>query len=126
MEVKSIIKDKYKLANHSKEDLKNLGFYYSSFLSDSEVQIYTYRFSVLKYKNKTVLECELAIDTTHGDVKINVYDMNHNLYTPFYYIECGNYDELLTKINKKIKSELTKLGIKKVMKEKNKKRKDNE
>ena len=126
MEVKSIYKDRYKLNNHSKEDLKSLGFYYSSLLSDSELQIYTYKFPVLKYKNKTVLECELSIDTTYGEVKINVYDMKHELYIPFYHIECGNYDEILSKINKKIKSKLTKLGIKKVMKKRNKKRKNNE
>ncbi len=103
---------KYYKNNVSKEWLIANGFRYSKNLSDGEIHIYTYRFSVFKYERMTVLECELNVSSEDGEVKINVYDYGTNdKYAPFYYCEYGDYDKMLKIIWEKINAVFRKLQI---------------
>ena len=72
---------------------------------------YTHRFPVWKHNKNTTLECELSIDETTGLVQFNVFDMNKVPYAPFYYVYCGNYEPILTKVHHAINEELKRLGI---------------
>lgn len=111
-----ILKSKYIKTNISKQWLIQNGFRYNKSLSEDEFEIYTYKFTVHKYKSIPVLICELSIDLKTGTAIINVFDENDNMYYPFYHINCGNYDPLIESINKKITKKLNTLGIKKVCK----------
>lgn len=112
----NILKYNYIKTDVSKYWLVKYNFKYNKSLSDEELDIYTYKFTIRKYKNIPVLICELSIDLKTGTTAINVYDENGNMYYPFYHINCGNYDPLLESINKKISKKLNTLGIKKVCK----------
>ncbi len=109
-----LIDNTYKLPKPNTNKLSELGFRYDRKLSTSEQTVYYYKFPVLKYKEYTTLECEISINTSNGCVDINVYDEYGNMYSPFYHIECGNYEPLMKKINNKINSELKRIGIVKV------------
>lgn len=112
--MEQLINNIYKIHNPDIGRLKSLGFKYDSRLSNSEHSIYYRRFPVHKYNEYVTLECELSVDSSNGNVDINVYDENNEMYHPFYHIECGNYDTLMKKINNKIRIELKKIGIIKV------------
>lgn len=112
--MEQLINNTYKLKNPDKNKLQSLGFRYSVKYSTSDCAIYYYRFPVHKYKTYTTLECEIYVNTSSGDVEINVYDENNNIYPPFYNIECGNYEPLMESVNHKIVSELKRIGVSKV------------
>ena len=101
----------YKLNNPTIENIRNLGFRYSTLLSTEEEKIYIYRFPVYKYKNKTVLECELTVGFDTNNIIINVYNSHHEIYTPFYNVEYGNFESILDIVNKNINKEFKKLGV---------------
>ena len=101
----------YKLNNPTIENIRNLGFRYSTLLSTDEEKIYIYRFPVYKYKNKTVLECELTVGFDTNNIIINVYNSHHEIYTPFYNVEYGNFEPILDIVNKNINKEFKKLGV---------------
>lgn len=108
---------KYIKKNITKEWLVSNGFRYNRLLSDEEVDVYTYRFPVLKHDNFTVLECELCVELNDNNIKINVYDYNsYSKYAPFYYCEYGNYGSLLKEIHKKINMKLKDLNIERIAK----------
>lgn len=103
---------KHTKKNITKEWLLSNGFRYNRLLSGEEVDVYTYRFPVLRHDKFTVLECELRVELDKNKIKIDVYDYNsNNKYAPFYYCEYGNYDNLLKEIHKKIEIKLNDLGI---------------
>lgn len=105
-------KMRYKKKNVTKSWLISNGFRYNRLLSDEEVEIYTYRFPVLRYDKFTVLECELRAELNSCEIKINVYDYNTNSkYAPFYYCEYGTYNKLLEEIHNKINKKLKDLQI---------------
>ena len=79
----------------------------------SESVIYTHRFPVYKHHGITTLDGEITIIGDTGDVIIDVYNMNRNIYPPFYHVEYGDFSPMLDKINNRINQELKKLGIKK-------------
>lgn len=111
-----ILKNKYIKHDVSKYWLMKNDFKYNKTLSDDDIEIYTYRFPVHKYKNIPVLFCELSIDIKTGIVGINVYDENSYLYCPFYHVQYGNYNPLISSLNNKIIKRLNVFGIKKVYK----------
>lgn len=93
--------------------IKN-NFKYNRLFSDSENNIYTYRFPIHKNGYFTTLECELSCIESGGMITVDVYDYGtRNKYAAFYCAEYGNYKPMITAINNRIKSELKKLGIKK-------------
>ncbi len=103
--MEQLIIDPSKYNFSSKEFKCNSGF---------DGTIYSHRFPVLKYKNRTTtLECELSIDADSGKVFINVFDMGRVPYSPFYHTYCGNYSPLLERIYNAIEVELIRLGMKK-------------
>ena len=96
-------------------DIKTFNFSPKEFrcCRESDGTIYTHRFAIIKHNNTTTIEGEFTIMGDTGDVLINVYDMNRNLYAPFYTVMFGDYTPVLTKINNSINKELKRLGIKK-------------
>lgn len=79
------------------------------------IYFYYHKFPLTKYRSKTTsvttLECELCINSETGEVSVDVYDINHNIYTPFYANRFGGYDYILEKIEDEIFKETTRLGI---------------
>ena len=101
----------YKLKT-SKDDLYRKGFHYNKLMSDDNVEFYSMRFPVMKYKNTPTLECELTVELQTGQVQINVFNYGTNdVYAPYYSSEYGKY-ETLDKIDEVIKTRLKKLGAK--------------
>ena len=80
---------------------------------DSEGVTYIHRFPILKHNSTTTIDGEFSIMGDSGDVIINVYDMNRNLYAPYYNVTFGDFSPVLNKINKRINQELKRLGVKK-------------
>lgn len=108
-------------------DIKTFNFSPKEFrcCRESDGTVYTHRFPIVKHNGVTTIEGEFTIMGDTGDVLINVYDMSHNLYAPYYAVMFGDYTIVLNKINKSIDQELKRLGIKKYDKRtirKNKKR----
>lgn len=89
------------------------GFKYSKDYSDKESDAYTYIFPVHKYKSMTLLECMLVIYTDNGDVTVKVQESKtKEPYPQFYYDSQNNHKAFLDKIEKIIKDEFLRLGIK--------------
>lgn len=106
--MKSLRERKFKLKNIDEKHLKDLGFKYSSLRSDSDTTMYFYIFPVYKYKNKTVLECELNIDINSGQIYLDVKSTYNNEFYPPFYDEKNNkaHSKILSTIHKKIITEL--------------------
>lgn len=104
---------KYKIKDCTVEKLLALGFR-KTFSTGEDCEEYKYRFPVHKHNNRMVLECELTIDSKTGDVLINVYDNNKNIFIAFYNREFGDYSVILNKIQKNILTEFKKLDIEEV------------
>ena len=101
----------YKLKT-TKEDLYNKGFRYNKNLSD-DIDYYTLRFPAYKYKNTSVIDCELTIELESGEVRINVFNSNtKTTYAPYYNNYYGGENKVLDAVNKNIESMLRKLGVK--------------
>lgn len=108
-----MVQNKYIKKNITKDWLLSNGFHYNRLLSNSDTDIFTYRFPVCRFEKFIILECELKVILGEDNVHINVYDYNTiNKYAPFYYMEYGNYTVMLKEIWQKIDKELKRLGIK--------------
>lgn len=71
--------------------------------------VYYYTFPIIA----SVLIGKITIYPPCKNIKCDVYDIcNNTLYAPYYYIEYGIYNTLLTKIDKAFLSEFKKLGVK--------------
>ncbi|MDD5901714.1 MAG: hypothetical protein PUC73_12565 [Lachnospiraceae bacterium] len=86
------------------------GFWYNN---DGYDAFYIHRFPIVKHNRVTTLEGVFTISAETGEGVVDVYDMNHNVYAPFYHISSGNYDTILELIYTQINKELKRLGIKK-------------
>lgn len=104
----------YKMKNHYVKTLKEFGFYYNREISDSENKYYSIRFPVLKYNKYTSVVGEINVNSADGKIIINVYDPKGKPYVPFYNNEYGNFNDILSIINKNIIRYLKKYKIKKV------------
>lgn len=70
-----------------------------------------YKFPVYKYLGATTLECEIKANTDNGDIRVDIYDMDHEIF-PMFYNEITAWNKsFLTTINKKILNEFKKLGV---------------
>lgn len=113
-----MIRNKTKTLIHTEEPLsrswlRSKNFRFNKYFSDVESIVYTYRFPVFKYGKYTTLECELRSAVEKDVIYIDVYHYNtHDKYAPFYDCEYGNFDKILTIIDKKIMKQLKELGIK--------------
>lgn len=107
-----LIKNNYYKPNITKEWVAtNPLLRYSGLYSTVEENAYSYRFPVYKTKGNTLLECELVIFETSGNVTTNVYkNGTRDKYSGFYNDEFGQ-NEVLNIIEKNIHKEFTKLGI---------------
>lgn len=105
----------YKLRNPDKKILVKYGFKYNKATSTSGQEIYVYRFPVHKYKQYVTLECEMSVNITDNKVKINVYKWDTNEeYSPFYANNYGCFEELIKRINNKIKSVFHSINVEEV------------
>ena len=81
--------------------------------NDGYDAFYIHRFPIVKHNRITTLEGVITISAETGEGMIDVYDMNHNVYAPFYHINSGNFNPILEQIDSQINKELKRLGIKK-------------
>lgn len=101
----------------TKEWLNKNEFKYNRTLSDSEDNVYTYRFPLCKNGYFITLECELSCVESTGEIRVDVYDYGtRNRYAAFYCAEYGDYSVMLKSINRRINSELKSLGLKEISK----------
>ena len=110
---KQQLEENYILKDHSPENLRLLGFHRYSLMCDEYSMYYIYRFPVEKYLGKTVLECELKIDSNTGNIRVDVYDMDHDVFAMFYNEHTKSNMNFMNKISNVILEEYKKLGIKK-------------
>ena len=110
---KQQLEENYILKDHSPENLRLLGFHRYSLMCDEYSLYYIYRFPVEKYLGKTVLECELKIDSNTGNIRVDVYDMDHDVFAMFYNEYTKSNMNFMNKISNVILEEYKKLGIKK-------------
>ena len=110
---KQQLEENYILKDHSQENLRLLGFHRYSLMCDEYSLYYIYRFPVEKYLGKTVLECELKIDSNSGNIRVDVYDMDHDVFSMFYNEHTKSNMNFMNKISNVILEEYKKLGIKK-------------
>jgi len=111
--MKQLIENTYIMKNHSIKHLKLLGFYPNKNTYNSERKCYSIRFPVVKYNEHASIEGEFIVDTNDGKVIVNVYDLKGNYYTPFYNHEYGNFDDIISIINKNIKKQMIHFKIEK-------------
>jgi len=108
--VNLLLEKTWNITNNDQKFLINQGFYLHK--KDGHDGFYTYRFPVHKYKKYTTLECKLILIEGETSIKIDVYDESGAFYNPFYFVEYGDYGDIVYSINKKILAEFRKLGIK--------------
>lgn len=109
--LKQELENDYILKSHTIVNLKSLGFRRYSPMCDEESSYYIYRFPVHKYMNTTTLECELKINIDTGNIRIDVYDMDHDLFAMFYNEVTESNKSFLSRIKNAIIAEYRKLGI---------------
>ena len=83
-------------------------------LSDSENQVYTHSFPILKDKftGRNTLIGEFIYNKTAGTVFTNVVNSNDGVkYAPFYDNKYGNFEPILNKIYDVIRKEMKKVGL---------------
>ena len=103
------------MKDYSTKNLKTIGFSLNKEASDGKRKCYSIRFPVVKYNEHASIEGEITVDSTNGNIFINVYDLKGNHYVRFYNHEYGNFDDILKIINKNIEKQLRKYKIKKVL-----------
>lgn len=109
--LKQELENNYILKNHTISDLKALGFRRYSLMCDEESSYYIYRFPVHKYLGTTTLMAELKVDINNGNIIIDVYDMDHDLFAMFYNEVTESNRNFLSTIKNVIITEYKKLGI---------------
>lgn len=70
----------YKMKNYSKNFLQKYRFRYSSYLSEYDDEVYTYKFPVLYSIKVPVIECEISVSTLTGVANVNVYKAGKKNY----------------------------------------------
>lgn len=108
--VKQHLENNYILNDISEKKLKELGFRRYNTMSTEETSYYIYKFPVYKYLGRATLECEIIIDSNTGEIRIDVYDMDHDVFPAFYNTQ--KYEQkLIEDIRRNILKEYKKLGL---------------
>lgn len=105
---------RYKIADHSPDRLKSLGFSFDRKKSCDGIKCYSIRFPVLKYNNTANMTGEITVNAENGEAIMDVYDLKGRTYAPFYHCKYGNYEGVLKIINKNIIKQIKRLGIRRV------------
>lgn len=111
----NILKNTYKMKDFSFTNLKELGFYYNTVMSDEDRKCFSIRFPVVKYNSHASIIGEITVNSVNGKVYINVYNMKGSHYIPFYNHEYGNFDDILKIINKNLLKQMKKYKIKRIL-----------
>lgn len=88
------------------------GYRYSKIFSDSDSDVYAYRFIAWRYGSAATLEGEIRVNSVTGQVQLGCYDYGtRNMYASWY---CRNYgiNDVVSGIDDKFIEEMNKLGIK--------------
>lgn len=92
--------------------LENNNFRWSKIHSDSESDVYIYRFIAWRYGTAGVLEGEIMVDCKDGSIRLGCYDYGTRYcYASWYCREYGT-STVVEEIDKKMLKELERLGIK--------------
>lgn len=111
--LKQELENGYILKNHTIANLKALGFRRYSAMCDEDSSYYIYRFPVNKYLGTTTLEGELKVDSNTGSIRMDIYDMDHDLFIMFYNDCTESNKNFLLEIRGIILKEFKNLGIEK-------------
>lgn len=111
-----LVHSNYILKNPDRKKLKEQGFRYDKYISDSDEEFYSFRFPALQYVKSTTVDGEIIVDMNSGAVRVNAYNYGTNgCYPPFYQKECGEvYSPIIKRINKSFVEVFKKIGVKKV------------
>lgn len=108
--MESLNNKRFKIKNISSKKLSDLGFRHLP-KSDNDNNYYTYKFSAYRNDEMTTLWGVITVCLEENYINTDVYNTDGTLYRPFYFVEYGNYDSLLQKINNNILNTYKKLGI---------------
>ena len=97
----------YYLSTFSPYKLYRYGFKYST-----KDEGYTYIFPVLKYKNHITILCKVVVQDTDDKINLYIIRPNGDLWRQYYNRRWGNAEELIQKIDNRIKNKLNRLGFK--------------
>ena len=68
--------------------------------------IYSYRFSVYKYKKEPILWCTLYLDIENNSCGLNVFDQSANTYAPFFNRNYGGKNMVVESIDRTIEEQI--------------------
>lgn len=111
MLTKQDFENNYIIKDHTISHLKELGFRKYHLMAGEDSNWSIYRFPVYKYLGTTTLECEIKVNIDNGDIRVDIYDMDHEVFHMFYNEITAWNKDFLIKINKKILNEFKKLGV---------------
>lgn len=114
----NLVKNTYIMKDVNMHNLKTLGFKYDKLRSSDTGNVYTYSFTVYKYKKTPIINCSLSVNQLTKEVSINVYTQAGTIYADFYNKCNGNNDSVYKTVNSNIKKEFLKLGIEDIKKAK--------
>lgn len=113
MLTKQDFENNYILKDYTIPHLKELGFRKYYLMTGEDANWSIYRFPVYKYLGTTTLECEIKVNADDGSIRVDIYDMDHEVF-PMFYNEITSWNkQFITTINKKILNEFKKLGVEK-------------
>ena len=103
------------MKNPTKSSLRRKGFRYDVECSTKEYDCFTYNFPIDYYHKIPVVMCRIRIYLDNGETNVDVINCGDGSLYPAWYLRedrLYNYQkEYLTKIDKKIREELIKLGL---------------
>ena len=108
---KQDFENNYIIKDYTISHLKELGFRKYHLMTGEDCNWSIYKFPVCKYLGTTTLECEIKVNTDNGDIRVDIYDMDREIF-PMFYNEITAWNKnFLATINKKIVNEFKKLGV---------------
>ena len=107
----------YRMNKHNENDLKRLGFRYSSLFSSNDEVWYMTRFPVWRYGSDILLECEIDVCCADGFCRVDVFDAytgnGRARYAGWYCRKYGD-NKMVEKIDETIARKLERYGIEEV------------
>lgn len=90
--------------------LEQNNFRYSKTFSDNTDSIYIYRFNVWRYGNAGILEGEIMLNSSTGELNVGCYDYGTRYAYASWYCRKYGKNEIVDIIDEKIQNELNKIG----------------